>query len=145
MDSPAYAMISKDHVYAQIETSGKLPVLPEVLLALLSACEDEDTPISAIAEIISRDPALSLRVLQLVNSAYYGFRHSFGGIEQAVVYLGANTIKNLAVTTSVHQVFEQKKTAGSGHNDTGVFWYHSLMTATVAKRLATATGGLQRR
>ena len=100
-------MMSKDSVYTQLESSGKLPVLPEVLLSLLAACEDQDCSISDIADIISRDPALSLRVLQLVNSAYYGCRHSFGGIEQAVIYLGANTVKNLAVTTSVHQVFEE--------------------------------------
>ncbi|WP_159441274.1 HDOD domain-containing protein [Desulfopila aestuarii] len=134
-------MMSKDSVYTQLESSGKLPVLPEVLLSLLAACEDQDCSISDIADIISRDPALSLRVLQLVNSAYYGCRHSFGGIEQAVIYLGANTVKNLAVTTSVHQVFEEKKVSGTSASDSGRFWYHSLLTATIARRIALAFGG----
>jgi len=134
-------MMSRDSVYTQLESSGKLPVLPEVLLSLLAACEDQDCSISDIADIISRDPALSLRVLQLVNSAYYGRRHSFGGIEQAVIYLGANTVKNLAVTTSVHQVFEEKKKGGSSERNTAGFWYHSLLTATIARRIALACGG----
>ncbi len=141
MDSNAYAMIGKDRVYAQIEASGKLPVLPEVLLTLLSACDDQETSLSDIADIISRDPALSLRVLQLVNSAYYGFRHSFNSIEQAVIYLGANTVKHLAVTTSVHQVFKQKQGNGSAQPEADSFWYHSLMSATIARRLALETGG----
>ena len=92
-------MISKDKVYSQIRKSGNLPTLPGILLKLLEACDDEDTPISEIASIISKDPVLSLRVLQLVNSAYYGLQKKFKGVAQAVVYLGANTIKNIAITT----------------------------------------------
>lgn len=138
--SRVYEMISKDHVYSQIELSGKLPTLPEILLRLLAACDDRDSSISDIADIICKDPALSLRVLQLVNSAYYGFRHCFSGIESAVVYLGANTIRNLAVTTSVHQVFEQKKGNGAAQFETGAFWRHSLMCATIAKRISLETG-----
>lgn len=133
-------MISKDHVYSHIKTSGNLPTLPEILITLLAACDDDDTSISDIADIISKDPALSFRVLQLVNSAYYGFRHAFTSVEQAVVYLGANTIKNLAITTSVHQVFEGKKSGGAGHFDSEAFWYHSLMCAMIAKRIADDTG-----
>lgn len=133
-------MNSNEHVYERIDASGNLPVLPEVLLNLLTACEEEDSSLLDISDIISKDPALSLRVLQLVNSAYYGFRHDFSGIEQAVVYLGANTIKNLALTTSVHQVFEGKVATDSAGFDPGSFWYHSLMTATLAKRLAVETG-----
>ena len=134
-------MASKERVYAEIEASGKLPVLPEVLLNLLAACDDPEFSLGDIGTIISRDPALSLRVLQLVNSAYYGFRHSFSDIGQAVVYLGSSTIKNLAVTTSVHQVFENHPGSRKKNGDTATFWYHSLLTATLAKRIALEYGG----
>lgn len=133
-------MVSKAQVYSQIEASGKLPTLPEVLLKLLSVCNDPESSINDIAAIIEQDPALSLRVLQLVNSAYYGLRHNFSGIEHAVVYLGANTIKNLVITSSIHQVFADKKQEGAASFDTGLFWYHSLLTATIAKRISLETG-----
>ena len=84
-------MISKEKVYSEIQKSGNLPTLPEILLKLLEACDNENTPISEIASIISKDPVLSLKVLQLVNSAYYGLRKKFKSVEQAVVYLGANS------------------------------------------------------
>lgn len=132
-------MVSKEQVYSQIEASGKLPTLPEVLLKLLSVCNDPESSISDIAAIIEQDPSLSLRVLQLVNSAYYGLRHNFSGIEQAVVYLGANTIKNLVITSSVHQVFANKQNGGASFA-TGAFWYHSLLTATIAKRISLESG-----
>lgn len=134
------SMISKDNAYALVQKSGNLPTLPAILLKLLTACDDEDTPLSEIAAIISKDPVLSFKVLQLVNSAYYGFRYSFKGIEQAVIYLGADTIKNLAVTMSIHQVFERKRFKNIRQFNINVFWYHSLMCATLAKRIAQKVG-----
>ena len=133
-------MISKDNAYSLIQKSGNLPTLPAILLKLLAACDNDETPLSEIAAIINKDPVLSFKVLQLVNSAYYGFRYSFKGIEQAVVYLGSNTIKNIAVTMSVHQVFEQKRFKSIRQFDISVFWYNSLMCATLAKRIAQKIG-----
>ena len=133
-------MLSKDKTFSLIQKSGNLPTLPAILLKLLAACDSDDTPMSDISAIISKDPVLSFKVLQLVNSAYYGFRYSFNGIDQAVVYLGANTIKNLAVTMSVHQVFQQKRFQTIKHFNINIFWYHSLMCATLAKRIAVKTG-----
>jgi len=133
-------MVSKDNAYSLIQKSGNLPTLPAILLKLLAACDNDDAPLSKVAAIINKDPALSFKVLQLVNSAYYGFRYSFKGIEQAVVYLGSNTIKNLAVTMSVHQVFERMRFKSIRQFDISIFWYNSLMCATLAKRIAQKTG-----
>ena len=133
-------MISKDNAFSLIQKSGNLPTLPAILLKLLAACDNDDTSLSEIADIINKDPVLSFKVLQLVNSAYYGFRYTFQGIEQAVVYLGANTIKNIAVTMSVHQVFEQKRFKSVRQFNQSAFWYQSLMCATLAKRIAQKIG-----
>lgn len=133
-------MISKDKVYAKIKKTGNLPTLPKILLRLLEACDNEATPLTEIASIISKDPALSFRALQLVNSSYYGLQSTFTGIEQAVVYLGANSIKNIAVTTAIHQVFEKKRFDTVKKFNINNFWWHSLLCATLAKRLAKKTG-----
>jgi len=133
-------MLSKEQIYSRIQKSGNLPTLPEILLKLLEACENEATPISDIASIISKDPVISFKVLQLVNSAYYGLRKKFTGIEQAVVYLGANSIKNIAITTSIHQVFEKKKFKNVKRFNINTFWYNSLLTATLATRIAEKVG-----
>ncbi|MFW2365233.1 MAG: HDOD domain-containing protein [Desulforhopalus sp.] len=133
-------MVSKENVYARIKQSGNLPTLPEILLKLLEACDNDATPLSEIADLICKDPALSFRVLQLVNSSYYGLRRTFTGVEQAVVYLGSNSIKNIAITTSIHQVFERKRFKVVKQFNINRFWWHSLMCATLAKRLAQKTG-----
>ncbi|TKB23317.1 HDOD domain-containing protein [Desulfopila sp. IMCC35006] len=133
-------MISKDNTFSLIQKSGNLPTLPAILIKLLAACDDEDTAMADIAAIISRDPVLTCKVLQLVNSTYYGCRYSFSNIEQAVVYLGENTIKNLAITMSVHQVFGHRSFTSLKKFNINVFWYHSLLCATLARRIAQRIG-----
>lgn len=129
-------MFSKENVYVQIEKSGNMPTLPEILLKLLDACDNQATPLTEIAAIISKDPALCFKVLNLVNSAYYGLRTTFTSVEQAVIYLGTNRIKNIALSTSIHQVFERKKFKSSKRFNIGKFWWHSLMCASLSRRIA---------
>lgn len=132
-------LTNKDTVYAKIQESGNLPTLPEILIKLLEACEDESTPLADIACLISKDPVLSFKVLQLVNSAYYGIRKKFTTIDQAVVYLGANSIRNIATTTSIHQVFDSHRLKCIKQFSLSGFWWHSLLCATLAKRIAVRT------
>ncbi len=129
-------MLNKESAYTKIKKSGNLPTLPEILLKLLEACDSETTTLPEIANIISKDPALSFRVLQLVNSAYYGLCRNFISIEQAVIYLGAKSIKNIAVTTCIHQVFEAKRFNIIKTFKISAFWWHSLMCATLSRRIA---------
>jgi signal transduction histidine kinase/HD-like signal output (HDOD) protein len=129
-------MISKESVYTRIRKTGNLPTLPEILLKLIEACDNDVTPLTQIASLVSKDPALSFRVLQLVNSTSSGHRCIFSGIEQAVASLGANSIKNIALTTSIHQVFEQKRFKAVKQFHINTFWWHSMMCATLARRIA---------
>ncbi len=133
-------MISKEFIQDQIKKSGNLPTLPEILVTLLDACDNDGSALAEVASIINKDPALSFRVLQLVNSAYYGLRSTFTGVEQAVAYLGVNSIKNIAITASIHQVFDQKRLMAVKQFNIGRFWHHSLMCATLARRIAKKTG-----
>ena len=129
-------MLSKENAYAKIKKSGNLPTLPEILLKLLEACDNETSSLPEIADIIRKDPVLSFRVLQLVNSAYYGLSRNFISVDQAVIYLGANSIKNIAVTTCIHQVFEEKRFNTIKTFKLRTFWWHSLLCATLSRRIA---------
>lgn len=113
-----------------------LPTLPQTLIELIEACNNSDIDIYALGELVARDATISARILQLANSAFLGTKAAFSEIEQAVIYLGIDTVRNLAVSVSVHEAFS------SGKNTTGInmpqFWYHSLLTAILAKTLAEA-------
>jgi HD-like signal output (HDOD) protein/signal transduction histidine kinase len=133
-------MVDKEKILEKIKQSGNLPTLPEILVKLLDACNSEGTSLSHIASIISKDPVLTFKVLQLVNSAYYGLPRRFTGIEPAVVYLGANCIRNLAIATSIHQVFDRGRFKKIKNFDLNDFWWHSLLCGTLARRIAVKTG-----
>jgi signal transduction histidine kinase/HD-like signal output (HDOD) protein len=130
-------MKSKEHILSQIQNSTPLLSLPHVLIKLIAACDDENIPVSAIAPLVAQDSSISVKVLRLVNSSCFGLNRTFSDITQAVVYLGASTIKNLAITASVQQVFAGLKN-GNGFN-IDLFWYNSLLAASIARRLAVAT------
>ncbi|MDR3629498.1 MAG: HDOD domain-containing protein [Desulfocapsaceae bacterium] len=125
---------------ANILDLSTLPTLPQTLVDLIDASEREDSDIQELGAIVARDVFISTRVLQLVNSAFIGARSSFADIVQAVIYLGIDTTRNLAISVAVQEAF---KTACADKilnlND---FWQHSFLTAVLAKSLAQAIGGV---
>lgn len=131
------SMKSKEQILSHIQDSTPLLSLPHVLIKLIDACDDENIPVSAIAPLVAQDSSISVKVLQLVNSSYFGLNRTFSDITQAVVYLGASTIKNLAITASVQQVFARLKNGNVFNID--LFWYNSLLAASIARRLAVVT------
>ncbi|MBU0946640.1 MAG: HDOD domain-containing protein [Proteobacteria bacterium] len=127
-------MDSKDTLYARLERSKNLPALPQVLLKLIETCDKDDMHLSELSQIIIKDPSISSRVLALVNSAYFGLNNRFSNLDQAVVYLGADTIKNISLTASVEQVFS--KLRKNEQFPMSRFWWDSFTTAIYAKRIA---------
>ena len=87
---------------------GKLPTLPGVAMQILQAMGRETPNIRELSEIISSDAPLSARVLKMVNSPFYGLSNKITSVHQAMVYLGLNTIKNLALSFSLIKTFEHK-------------------------------------
>ncbi len=132
-------MVSRETLFSRIKKSGHVPILPEILVRLLEACDNETTPLTQVASLIDKDPSLSYKVLQLVNSAYFGLKTTYSGVDQAVVYLGANSVKNMAVTAAVHQVFNGEQFNNLKYFNIHSFWYHSLKCATLSRRLAENT------
>ncbi len=108
----------------------KLPTLPHVLLQLLEACQDENVSFEQLANVISKDPALCVKVI----SACGDDCTSAGNLEQSLARLGINTIKSIAITSAVQQFFSrsnQERTAFLKQH-----WYHSIFCGCVAEQLA---------
>ena len=117
----------------QISTLKNLPTLPHILLKLIKACNTTTGSLKEISRIIEKDPSLSTKVLRLVNSAYYGLPRKVRKMENAVALLGTTAIKNVAISASIHEAFKVK---GNGFFNLKRYWWHSLRTAIVAKRLS---------
>ena len=115
-----------------------LPTLPAVVAKVMKAVSNPMATAGDLNGIISTDQALTSKVLRLANSAYYGFPQEITNITQAVTILGFNTIRNLALSVSVHKMlFASREKELFSHRD---FWKHSVATAVAAKMLANQTG-----
>jgi signal transduction histidine kinase/HD-like signal output (HDOD) protein len=124
-------------LFDRIKTSKNLPTLPHILLKLIDACNTQGGTIKDISLIINKDSSLSVKVMKMVNSAYYGLPSRVTSMEQALLLLGTDAIKNIAISAAVFQVFG--KARSDGVFKLKLFWYHCLLCATIAKLIAEMT------
>ncbi|MFT5699596.1 MAG: putative nucleotidyltransferase with HDIG domain [Desulforhopalus sp.] len=130
-------MKHKDTFHEKL-SSIKLPQLPQVLIQLIDICRSEEVDIRLVAQTVAQDIAITTKTLKLANSAFLGARSQFRNIDQAVIFLGINTVRNLAISVSIHDVFDKNKP--SHGLDSEQFWYHSLLTALLSKSIAQKSG-----
>jgi HD-like signal output (HDOD) protein len=88
-----------------VGTIGQLPSLSITYTSLTQAVRDPDASVDKVAEIIEQDVGMSAKVLQLVNSAFFGLAQRVSTLQAAVGYLGMETIKNLALASEAFRVF----------------------------------------
>jgi len=126
-----------DEILKKLDSIKDIPTLPIIVFELNELLQDPNTPITDISDIIEKDQAMSLRVLKLVNSAFYGIHKEVNDIGNAIVLLGFNTVRNAIVSLGVINSFSGIK-ALEGF-DIRDFWKHSLAVAVVSKSLAEKT------
>ncbi|HDY89442.1 MAG TPA: HDOD domain-containing protein [bacterium] len=120
--------------FDRIKTSKNLPSLPQILLKLIELCNSDDSTFKDIAQVIDKDASLSAKVVKMVNSVYYGLSKRVTSIDQSLVILGQNAIRNIAISASVNQAFSKAK--DNSVFGLKVFWRHSLMCAILSKLIA---------
>ena len=96
----------------RIEKIETLPTLPEVYCQLVSELSTTDVSIKRIANIILQDAALSAKVLQVVNSAFFAVKTEVQSVQQAVNFLGTDTIKGIVLTVEVFSGTEYTEIPG---------------------------------
>ncbi len=109
-----------------------LPGIPELYLEIAEALQSPLTSSDRIAEIASKDPALSTKLLQISNSAFFGFSRKVFSVEEAVQMLGIGVIQSLAMAVPLFTAFDRKKCPGF-HIDQ--VWEHSAEVAALARRI----------
>ena len=95
--------MEKEDVLKMVLESPSLPTLPTVAFKLISISSREETSISDIAYLITKDASLSAKVLKIANSAFYNLPCKISTIHQAVSRLGMNAIRSLVLSVSFCQ------------------------------------------
>ena len=127
-------MHSAQELVAQIEA---LTSLPTVYARIREALDDTEGSMSDIARVISVDPALTARLLQVVNSALYGFGGRIDTLHRAVTILGLQQVHDLVLAMSIGSVF-----AGMHPRfmDMNRFWRDSVMCGIAAREIGRRCG-----
>jgi HD-like signal output (HDOD) protein len=111
-----------------------IATLPEITAKIIQTVEDPRSTASQLHKIVSHDPALVTRILKVVNSAFYGLPGQIASVERAIVLLGLNAVKNLAVAASIGQLFRGVKLCeGFTAKD---LWTHCIAVGLVSRDLA---------
>ena len=114
-----------------------LPVMPRAYLELRESLSDPNYSLKKVVGIVEQDLGISAKILQLVNSAFFGLPREISSVHMAVCYIGAEMLQNLVLSAEVFHVFEKGKTfEGFPFEDLHI---HSQLTAKIAGRLLPAS------
>jgi diguanylate cyclase (GGDEF)-like protein len=117
--------------------SPALPSIPRVAQRLLELLEDDDAKLSELTNLISSDTALTAKIIRLINSPLYGLSREIVTLNDAVLYLGFNTVRSVALSFSFLSSFRSDPRSADILED---LWRTSLMNALAARRLASELG-----
>jgi HD-like signal output (HDOD) protein/CheY-like chemotaxis protein len=112
-----------------------LPSLPALYHRLTEELQRDKPSIERISDIISRDPAMAAKILQLVNSAFFGLPQSVTSLTDAVTYLGLTTVRSLVLSWQVFSQFDPQLNRGFSID---ALAHHCWLTGMVARRVARA-------
>lgn len=126
----------KQVVENAVKEISHIATLPEVTVKIIELVEDPNSTAQDLHKIISNDPALCSRILKVVNSAFYGLPGQIGSINRAIVLLGLNAVKNIAIAASLSKLYRGGQLAPEfAAKD---LWIHSIATAAAGKLVADA-------
>ncbi|MFQ5451299.1 MAG: HDOD domain-containing protein [Nitrospinaceae bacterium] len=120
-----------------IKEDNQLATLPEIFYKLNAAIEDPDCTFDDIGEIISIDPALTAKLLRIVNSAFYGFSTQVETVTHALTIIGTDQLAQLVLATSVMSQF---KGVPEDLMNMDTFWRHSISAGLAARSIAALSG-----
>ncbi|MFQ5489557.1 MAG: HDOD domain-containing protein [Phycisphaerae bacterium] len=117
---------------------GDIATLPEVTVKIIEIVEDHNSTARDLHQVIKTDPALSAKVLKVVNSAFYGLPGQIASVDRAIVLLGMSAVKNISVAASIARLF---KTGNMSEQFSAKdLWRHSVSVGVAAKLITKASG-----
>jgi putative nucleotidyltransferase with HDIG domain len=134
------SLLISDKLRTLVTGLHSIPSLPALYEEIVQALRSPDAALSVIGEIIGRDPGMSAKILQLVNSAFFGLGRAVASPGQAVSFLGLDTIRALVLSVNVFEQFDPQKIRAFRLES---LWIHSLAVGTLARTIAILESSLK--
>lgn len=138
--SRAFALrdiLAQEDLKRLVSQMESLPSLPSLYTQVMELIQSPNGSIKKIGDVIAKDLAMTTKILQLVNSAFFGIPRHISNPAQAAGLLGLDTIKALVLTIGIFTKYEQKRFAHFGIEN---LWNHSIKTGAIAKKVADTEG-----
>jgi putative nucleotidyltransferase with HDIG domain len=111
----------------------KMPAFPKSVHRIVQLTSDFNASAKEIVQVIESDPVMTIKILKVINSAFYGLPKKITSIQRAVIHIGLNSIKNMALSVAAMGTLNSKNKADFDIQD---FLLHSLTTASICRILA---------
>lgn len=118
--------------------TSSLPTLPALYSQLTAELEQDSASVERVAEIVSQDPGMTTKIIQLVNSAFFGLPQQITDINEAIAYLGMTTVRSLVLAFQVFSKFDSDKITGFSLEKLAS---HGRLTGVLARKIAEAERG----
>ncbi|MBC7187131.1 MAG: HDOD domain-containing protein [Calditrichaeota bacterium] len=113
-----------------------VPTIPTIVNQVLTELENPEANLQEVVEILMADQVLTLRMIRLVNSAFWGLRHQVQSLKEAILYMGLREVRNVVLSTWLVNAFVSKV----ARFRIETFWEHSFGCGLVSQQLAKAMG-----
>ncbi|NNC76550.1 MAG: HDOD domain-containing protein [Woeseiaceae bacterium] len=131
-------LLGDDTLKGVVANMSSLPSLPEQYEKIMQELQSEDPSLQKVAAIVESDVAMSAKILQLVNSAFFGLARHLSSPAEAAMYLGVDVLKSLVLTTGVFSQFDDARVSPATLKS---IWNHSAQVGALAKKIALAHTG----
>jgi HD-like signal output (HDOD) protein len=131
------ATFTDPSLQALVSGTATLPSIPSLYVELMKKLEDPEGCPQDVANIIAKDPAMTAKILQLSNSEFFGLRRRISDPRDAVLYLGLDTLKALALSVKAFSQFTVTPLSRFSIDDLGT---HTILTGILARKIAVAEG-----
>lgn len=116
-----------------VRCAGQLPAASGIVFELLRVIDQDEVGAATLAEIVSRDPAIVIRLLRIANSSFYALPRQVESVADAIAILGWRQVRTLAAGIAVFHTFGDVR---STELELGRFWRHGVSVAVAARELA---------
>lgn len=130
-------LLANERLVCLVSGLDSLPSLPQLYTEVMNELGSPDGTMKRVGEIIAKDVVMTAKVLQIVNSAFFGLPQHVSTPVQAASLLGMDVIRSLVLSTKIFSAFDEQQLRSS-HLER--IWAHGLKTATLAKAIASAQG-----
>lgn len=132
-------ILGQDRLKSLVSGMRTLPSLPAIYGELISLLQDPNASVADVGRLVANDPAMTLKILQLVNSAFFGLGRHVSNPVDAASLLGLDVLKPLILSIGIFKQFEVEK-LGVRAFSLESLWAHSARVGSLAKSIAKQEG-----